>query len=344
MIKPEGLKKGDKVAIVSLSSGILGEPFIKHEYELGKKRLEEEFGLEVVTMENALKGLEFVKSHPELRAKDLMDAFKDESIKAIICAIGGNDTYKLLPYIDYDIIKNNPKIFMGFSDTTTNHFMMYKAGVTSFYGPCIMCDFAEFVSMLDYTKDNIEKLLFNINETFEIKHSNYWYMERDDFSIEKINDARQPIEDEKGYEILQGKGIVTGKLLGGCIDTLPRCIENEIMPPLEDWEGALLFLETSEEKPNPEKVEEILMQLYDFGILKVINGILVGKPQDEKFYEEYKEVYKKVIGEKAKRPNLPIIYNVNFGHSYPRCILPYGIMAEINCNNKTIKLLESPVK
>lgn len=90
-------------------------------------------------MPNALKGSDFVLEHPELRAKDLMDAFKDDSIKAIICAIGGNDTYKLLPYIDYEVIRNNPKIFMGYSDTTVNHLMMNKAGLVSFYGPTIMC-------------------------------------------------------------------------------------------------------------------------------------------------------------------------------------------------------------
>ena len=138
MIKPQRLKKGDKVAIVSLSSGILGEKEIIHKYELGKKRLEEKFGLEVIAMKNTLKGIKYLYEHPEKRAEDLMEAFKDKSIKAIICAIGGDDTIRLLPYIDYDVIKNNPKIFMGFSDTTANHLMMYKAGLVSYYGPCFL--------------------------------------------------------------------------------------------------------------------------------------------------------------------------------------------------------------
>ena len=110
MIKPERLRKGDKVAIVSLSSGMLGEKEFLHKYELGKKRLEEKFGLEVVAMPNALKGIDYLYEHPEKRAEDLMNAFKDKSIKAIICAIGGDDTIRLLPYIDYEVIRSNPKI------------------------------------------------------------------------------------------------------------------------------------------------------------------------------------------------------------------------------------------
>ena len=145
MIKPQRLQKGDKIAVVSLSSGMLGDDNFIHKYYIAKERLEKEFGLEVIAMPNALKGSEFVYKHPESRAKDLMAAFKDKSIKGIFCAIGGDDTVRLLPYIDYAVIKNNPKIFMGYSDTTVNHLMMNKAGIVSFYGPCIMCEFGEYV-------------------------------------------------------------------------------------------------------------------------------------------------------------------------------------------------------
>lgn len=132
MIKPKRLKKGDKIAVVSLSWGGLGDEALIHKFHIAKERLERDFGLQVVAMPNALKGTYFVDEHPELRAKDLMDAFRDETISAIFCAIGGDDTIRLLPYIDYDVIRNNPKIFMGYSDTTVNHFMMYKAGLGSF--------------------------------------------------------------------------------------------------------------------------------------------------------------------------------------------------------------------
>ena len=116
------------------SSGMLGEEFCSHNIEIGVKRLKE-YGLEPVFMSNALKGIEYLKEHPEARAKDLKDAFLDDSIAGIICAIGGDDTYRILPYLmkDEDFIKavqKNPKLFTGFSDTTINHFMVQILYVT----------------------------------------------------------------------------------------------------------------------------------------------------------------------------------------------------------------------
>ena len=101
MIKPERLKRGDKVAVLSLSRGMLGEDKFIHKYYLAKQRLENDYGLEVVAMPNALKGIDYLYRHPEARAQDLMDAFRDRSVKAVFNAIGGDDTIRLLPYIDF---------------------------------------------------------------------------------------------------------------------------------------------------------------------------------------------------------------------------------------------------
>lgn len=343
MIKPERLKKGDKVAIVSLSSGMLGEKQYLHKYELGKKRLEEKFGLEVVTMPNALKGIEYLRENPEKRAEDLMDAFKDKSIKAIISAIGGEETIRILPYIDYDVIKNNPKIFSGFSDTTANHLMLYKAGLISYYGPCILCDFAEYVDMYDYTENAIRDLWFNPQKKYEIKKCDYWTNEHISWCEENINKSKTRIKDEKGYEIIQGKGKVTGKLLGGCLDAFPIYVGTEIWPSLEEWKDKILFLETSEEMPEPDYIYFYLLNLGAQGIFNVAKGIIVGKPKEEKYYEEYKEVYRKVLKEFG-REDMPVLYNVNFGHSSPIGIIPYGIECELDVDNKTITLLEKIVE
>lgn len=343
MIKPQRLKKGDKVAIVSLSNGMLGEKEIFHKYEIGKKRLEENFGLEVVTMENTLKGIKYLYEHPEKRAEDLMNAFKDKSIKAIICAIGGDDTIRLLPYIDYNVIKENPKIFMGFSDTTANHFMMYKAGLVSYYGPAFIPDFAEYVSMYDYTEKAVKELLFNAPEKYEIKKCEYWTNEHISWCEKNINKGKKKILDPKGYEVLQGKGKVVGKLLGGCIDSFPIYNGTEIWPKLEEWKDKILFLDTSEDKPSEDLLTFYLRNLGAQGILSVAKGIIVGKPQAEEFYEEYKAVYKKILKE-FNREDMPVLYNVNFGHSSPIGIIPYGIECELDLDNKKITLLESVVK
>ena len=343
MMKPESLKKGDKIAIVSLSWGGLGDKEFIHKYYIAKERLEKDFGLEVVAMPNALKGSKFIYEHPEERAKDLMAAFEDKSIKGIFCAIGGNDTIRLLPYINYETIKNNPKIFMGYSDSTINHFMMHKAGLISFYGPSVMCEFGEYVKMFDYTKEAILNILFNTCENYEIKSSKMWSNDFVSWKEENINIKKKEIPETHGYEVLQGKGVITGKLLGGCIDVFPMIVGTEIWPTKDKWQDKILLLETSEEKISPDLLTYYLRNLGAQGIFDVIKGIVVGKPQDEKYYEEYKDVYIKVLKE-FNNENLPVLYNVNIGHAYPTGILPLGTEVQVDFNNKKLILIESPVK
>ena len=343
MLKPEKLQRGDKIAIVSLSWGGLGDEKLIHKYHIAKQRLENEFGLEVSVMPNALKGSQFVYDHPEARAKDLMDAFKDETIKGIFCAIGGSDTVRLLPYIDYEVIKNNPKIFMGYSDTTVNHFMMNKAGLVSFYGPSVMVEFGEYVKMFDYTREAVENILFNNCENFEIKSSKFWSKDFVPWKEENINIGKTLLKEEHGYEILQGAGIVTGQLLGGCLDVFPMVVGTEIWPTKAEWKDKILLLETSEEKPSPDLVTYYLRNLGAQGIFEVIKGIIIGKPQEEKYYEEYKEVFRKVLKEFGKE-ELPVLYNVNIGHAFPIGILPLGTDVQVDFNNKKISLIESPTK
>ena len=205
MIKPKKLKKGDKVAIVSLSSGLAGEEMFRHRYELGKKRVEQ-LGFNVGTRKNALKGIEYLYNHPEKRAEDFMEAILDKDIKGIICNIGGEDTIRLLPYIDFEAIANNPKVFMGYSDTTINHFMMQKAGVVSYYGPAVMTDFAENNNMHTYTLKYINEVLLENREDIVIKSSDKWTSEYLDWAIEENdNISRKMNEEKRGYEVLQGK-------------------------------------------------------------------------------------------------------------------------------------------
>lgn len=341
MIKPKRLKPGDKIAVVSLSWGGMGDENLIHKYYIAKERLEKEFGLEVIAMPHALKGSAFVDEHPELRAKDLMEAFKDQSVSGIFCAIGGEDTIRLTPYVDYEVIRNNPKIFMGYSDTTANHFMMYKAGLVSFYGPSVMCEFGEYCSMFEYSKNAVKKLLFEDSCHYKIESSPLWTKDFVPWEEKNIHIGKTMIKDEHGYEVLQGRGKVQGHLLGGCLDAFVMYIGTPVWPDLDSFKGAILFLETSEDRPSPDLVKWILRNLAAQGILRVIHGIIVGKPQEEVYYEEYKEVLKNVVAKEEGLTDLPILYNANFGHSAPIGVLPCGIQVELDCSEKTITLLES---
>ncbi|MCE5234842.1 MAG: LD-carboxypeptidase [Eubacteriales bacterium] len=341
MIKPKRLKRGDKVAVVSLSWGGLGDEALLHKYHIAKRRLETEFGLTAVPMPHALKGSSFVAEHPELRAKDLTDAFSDPSVAAVFCAIGGDDTIRTLPYVDLDTIRRNPKIFMGYSDSTVNHLMMYKAGLVSFYGPSVMCEFGEYVKMYDYTKEAVQKFLFEDTAGHSVLSSPFW---SDDFVLwkeENTHIQKKLRPDAHGYELLQGSGKARGHLLGGCLDVFMMAIGTKIWPSIDDWTGALLFIETSEEKPSPDFVKWTLRNLAAQGVLKAVRGILVGKPQGEVYYDEYKEAILQVVAAEEGLGELPILYNMNFGHAAPIGILPYGVTAELDCERKTLTLLES---
>lgn len=342
LIKPEKLQPGDRIATVSPSWGGAGEPELKWRYEQGVKRLEEVFGLEVIPMPNSLKGEQYLYKHPQARAEDLMAAFKDERIKGIIANIGGEDSIRLLPFIDFDVIRKNPKILMGYSDVTISHLFCHKAGISSFYGPAILTDFAENVEMDPYTIEMVNRTLFSNEIIGEIQPANEWTSERLEW-VEENKNRRRNMRKNSGYEVLQGTGVAQGFLIGGCIEVLEFAKGTEIWPEKEYWENSILFFETSEEYPEPNLIKYWLRNYAAQGILQKTNGIIFGKPQDEKYYGEYKEVIHNVMKE-FDLENLPILYNLNFGHTEPKFILPYGAKAEINCEKGTFKILESGVK
>lgn len=345
MIKPKKLQIGDKVAIVSLSSGILGEDSCRHQLELGIKRLRQ-FGLDPVFMPNALKGTAYLENHPEARASDLKQAFKDDSIKGIICAIGGFDIYRILPYLMADaefrlLVRSQPKLFSGFSDTTGNHLMFYRLGLTTYYGPAFLTDLAELADgMLPYTASWFKSYFHGADE---IIASDIWYEERTDFSENAIGQPRVAHQECHGFELLQrGTRDFQGKLLGGCLESLYEmltdadtkvfCERYQIFPAISDWQNNILFIETSEVKPTPESFRMELLALKKAGIFDAVNGVIVGKPQNEAYYQEYRRILLETVADAS----LPILYNVNFGHAYPRCVVPYGISAAVAKNGKKI--------
>lgn len=142
--------------------------------------------------------------------------------------------------------------------------------------------------------------------------------------------------------MINGNGVVEGHLLGGCMDVFMMAVGTRIWPTLEEWENAILFVETSEDKPSPDFIKRTFRNLAAQGILRAVNGIIVGKPQGEVYYEEYKTAITQVVVKEEQLVDLPVFYNVNFGHAKPIGIIPYGIKAQLDCKNKSIVLLECP--
>ncbi len=335
------------IGIVSLSSGIIGEPFVRFEVEIGLRRLRE-FGLNVKFMPNALKGQEYIREHPEKRAEDLLQAFRDPDIDMILCAIGGDDTYRLLPYLfDHNELADavTDKVFLGFSDTTVNHFMLHKAGLRTFYGQAFLPDLCELSpEMLPYTKKYFEELITS-GKIREITPSDVWYEERKSFTPDQVG---KPLtaHPNHGFELLQGAPVFSGKILGGCLDTIydffsadryadmpVLCSRYQLFPKAEDWKGRILLLETSEEKISPEKYRRALEYLKDAGVFEAVAGVLAGKPMDETYAEEYRQLLTGI----ADRPDLPIVFNLNIGHAMPRCIIPFGVGAVVDAEKQVIR-------
>lgn len=347
LIKPCKLNLGDKVAIVTLSWG--GPGVFPYRYEVGKKRLESIFGLQVVPSRHALKDPEWLYRHPEARAADLMEAFQDPSIKGIFASIGGDDSLRLMPWVDEKIIQNNPKVFMGFSDTTITHFMCLKAGLRSFYGPAVMTALAENVHMHEYSIQAIKNILFTENIQGDILPNNEgWTSEFLDWAEPSNQQIVRKLAPPMPWQFIGDVSqCVQGRLIGGCLDVLQFMIGTSLWPDLGVWKDCILFLETSEEGIAPIAVTRFLRNLAAQGILQEIKGILWSKPGGYEMPAERFQLYDNAIlsvFEEYALPFIPIVTRMDFGHTDPMWILPYGMLTEINPMRGKVTFLEDSVR
>jgi muramoyltetrapeptide carboxypeptidase LdcA involved in peptidoglycan recycling len=345
MIKPKKLQPGDKIATVSLSWG--GPGTIPHRYEAGKRQLQDEFGLTVVEMPHTLRDADWLQANPRARADDLMAAFADPSIKGIISTIGGEDSIRTLPYIDLDVIRSNPKPFMGYSDTTITHMACFKAGLVSFYGPAIMAGFAENCCLFPYMVDSVRRTLFSSAPVGTVApNMDGWTVEHLDWAEPENQSRKRKLTPSEGWRFLQSEGVRHGHLIGGCIEVLDWLRGTDFWPVREAWQGAILFLETSEDAPPPSTVLYCLRTYAAMGILAELSGILFGRPGGQippEQFDEYDAAILQVVAEEEGLTHLPVVTRMDFGHTDPMFVLPYGVRAEIDCDARRLALVESAV-
>ena len=211
--KPAKLKKGDTVAIVSPSWG--GPGVFPHVYENGLKILNE-WGLIIKEFPTARMDADFLRENPRIRAKDINDAFADPIVKAIFASIGGDDSVRILPFLDKDIVAKNPKILMGYSDNTTLHVFNNQQGLVSFYGPSIMAGFSQMENLPESFKNNVHDILFEPKENYEYKAYEKYCDGYLDWSNKENVGKTNPIKTDNGWHWLQGNSKVQGELFGGC--------------------------------------------------------------------------------------------------------------------------------
>lgn len=340
--KPPRLRPGDLVATVSLSWG--GPGTFGHRYDAGVRQLEAEFGVHVVEMPHVRRDAAWLHSHPEARADDLMCAFADPSIAAIFATIGGDDSIRLLPHIDFATIARHPKIFMGYSDTTVTHLACLKAGLGTFYGPSIMAGFAENNGMFPYMVDAVHRTLFQPGPAGEIApNSAGWTVEMLDWSDPAKEQRSRRLEPTTGWRWLQGTGVHEGHLIGGCLEVLDWLRGTAVWPDAAMWRGAILFVETSEEAPTPETVLRIMRSFAAVGVFADLAGILVGRPGGgipPERWHEYDTAIRAVVADEQGHEDIPIVTGMDFGHTDPMFVLPYGVRARIDCDQQRFSIIE----
>ena len=272
-----------------------------------------------------------------------MDVLRDRSIHGILSTIGGEDSIRIVPFLDLSVIRENPKIFMGYSDTTVTHFAFLKAGVTSFYGPSLMAGFDENGGLLSYMADSVRQTLFaaSITEAPIAQNREGWTCASFAWDDEKRNTKPRPLQRCSGWRWLQGAGCHRGRLIGGCLDVMDWLRGASIWPDQSVWQNSIVFLEISEDAPSPSAVVRMLRALAATGALREARGILFGRPYgDEATFEQYDAAVLQVLAELGLS-SLPLVTRMDFGHTDPKFIVPYGIEAEINCSAQHIRLLES---
>ncbi len=306
-IYPQRLQKGDEIRVVapSCSMGIITPA----NREIANNRLKD-LGLKITYSKNVEEMDEFRSSSIKSRVEDLHEAFLDKNVKAVFTVIGGFNCNQLLKYLDWNIIKNNPKIFIGFSDTTAlQNAIFAKTGVVTYSGPA----WSTFGQKLhfDYTMEYFKKCLMN-EDSFVITPSEEWTDDAWYLDQEK----RNPIKNDGWLIINEGKA--SGTLLGANLCTFNLLQGTEYFP---DLKGSILFIEDDEET-KPTNFDRDLQSLIHQPSFKGVKGLVIGRFQNASKMSTEKLV--KIIKSKKELKNLPVIANVDFGHTSPIITFPIG--------------------
>lgn len=337
-MKPlQKLKPGDKVAILSPSFAAPGK--WPHVHELGLKRLRDIFGLEPVEFPTTRK----LGASAEERSRDLISAFEDKEIKGIVTTLGGNDQVTYIKNLPAAPFVNNPKPFFGFSDNTHFANFLWLNGVPSYYGGALFTQFARQGKMDQFTIDYLKKALFEQGE-FEIRASETY----NDIGLGW--DDPENLKKERTYEPndgwhWDGSENTQGITWGGCLESIDELLRHGVqIPALDEWKSIVLVTETSEEIPSSDYVFRVYRALGERGLLAHVKGVLVGRAKAWEFdkqnstqqKQEYREEqYKTIIRVvRSYNPSVPIIQNLDFGHTDPQIVLPYGKNVRIDSVNK----------
>ena len=325
---PPKPRPGGKVAIVSPSRGL--PELFPLPYELGLRRLREDFDLIPVEFPTT----RVLGSTPAERAADLHAAFADPEIEAVICSIGGEDQITVLPHLDADLLRANPKPFFGYSDATSMLTYLHALGIVGYHGGAIMTQYGRAGAVHPLTADSLRAALFT-SGPFEL-------VENRDFSDVDVpwDDAsalerEPPMVASSGWSWLRADRVVEGPSWGGNLEILSwlAMADRNIGEPTRHA-GGVLFLETSEELPSHVEIYRILRNLGERGLLRQYDAALIARPkawsldrrlsaaESARYRADQRAAVERAFAE--YHPTAMLVFDLEIGHTEPQVVLPYG--------------------
>ncbi|MDA8198387.1 MAG: LD-carboxypeptidase [Thermaerobacter sp.] len=328
VVYPSKPRAGDRVAVLSPSAGLPAH--FPAPYELGLARLVDPFQLAPVEYPTT----RAAHASPAARAADLHAAFGDPSIKAIIATIGGDDELRVLAHVDPDLLRTHPKPFFGYSDNTNLLHLLWGLGIVGYHGGSVMVQWGRPGRMHPVTVDSLWRALFTHGKYVLPTVTAFTDEERDWSDPDALTDE-PPLVPAEPWEWYGVERIVEGRLWGGNLETIDgQLTTSRYLAPLDAYEGAVLFFETSEEMPPASYVHRVLMRMGERGLLQRFSAVLVGRPKcwslvqrwDADAKGRYAQDQRAAILS-AMREYLPkalMVFNVDFGHTDPQYVMPHG--------------------
>ncbi|MFF3335903.1 S66 peptidase family protein [Streptomyces sp. NPDC002888] len=326
---------GDRIAVISPGAGLPG--LFPRPHELGLERLRKEFGLEPVEYPTTRK----MGSTPQERAADIHAAFADPDIKAVMASIGGEDQITVLPFLDRELIRANSKPFFGMSDNTNLLAFLYTTGIVGYHGATVMTALGRPVAMDQLTADSLRAALFTSGE-YELKPAERWNDVNRDWADPATFEAEPATRPGSGWTWVNPDRVVEGRSWGGCLEIVGWLLmaDREIARDLSEYEGGVLLLETTEELPSATEVFRTLRNMGERGLLQRFSALLMGRaktwsferpnsPEEgARYATEQREAVLRAM--RIYAPTTPIVFDVDFGHTDPQLVIPYGGVVRVD--------------
>jgi muramoyltetrapeptide carboxypeptidase LdcA involved in peptidoglycan recycling len=337
---PRKVRPGDRVAVVSPSADSAGRfPSV---HEIGMRVLREEFGLEPVEYPTTRE----IGATPQARARDLMAAFADPGIGAVLATIGGDDQLTVLPYLDPDVVRANPKPFAGYSDNTNLLNWLWNLGIVSYHGGSTMVHLARPGGPHPVSVGSLRRALFT-NDTVEIRPLAEFTDVHGDWAQPETLDRPLPADAEPGWVWHNADRVVSGPTWGGNLEILHwNLAVGRWIGDVGDYAGCVLLLETSEEMPGAEEVFRMLRNAGERGLLEQFPAIVVAKPKawnthsplPEPERAEFRAAQLRAVLRATERyaPDAMVVFGPDFGHTDPQYVLPYGGTMNVDGPGKRI--------